>query len=159
MLGQRLGHEPTAQEMAEFDPDGAGGDLRDAAGVAPVPEGDGGAGAGGVPGARRPVRRGRRPGCGPAWPTARSCCGGSALPGFGKQKAQIFVALLGKQYGVQPDGWREAAGGYGEDGSLPVGGRHRRRRVAGQGPRVQEADEGRGQSAEGGTVSPRSPVI
>jgi uncharacterized HhH-GPD family protein len=38
-----------------------------------------------------------------------------ALPGFGKQKAQIFVALLGKQWGVQPDGWREAAGGYGED--------------------------------------------
>ncbi|WP_446219179.1 HhH-GPD-type base excision DNA repair protein [Micromonospora sp. IBHARD004] len=36
------------------------------------------------------------------------------LPGFGKQKAQIFVALLGKRYGVTPDGWREAAGGYGE---------------------------------------------
>ena len=41
----------------------------------------------------------------------------NALPGFGKQKAQIFVALLGKQYGVQPDGWREAAGPYGEEGS------------------------------------------
>jgi uncharacterized HhH-GPD family protein len=39
------------------------------------------------------------------------------LPGFGKQKAQIFVALLGKQYGVQPSGWREAAGAYGEEGS------------------------------------------
>jgi uncharacterized HhH-GPD family protein len=39
------------------------------------------------------------------------------LPGFGKQKAQIFVALLGKQYGVQPEGWRAAAGGYGEAGS------------------------------------------
>jgi uncharacterized HhH-GPD family protein len=37
-----------------------------------------------------------------------------ALPGFGQQKAQILVALLGKQYGVQPPGWREAAGGYGE---------------------------------------------
>ncbi|MGN9803592.1 HhH-GPD-type base excision DNA repair protein [Micromonospora sp. L32] len=36
------------------------------------------------------------------------------LPGFGKQKAQIFVALLGKRYDVRPDGWREAAGGYGE---------------------------------------------
>ncbi|NYF57688.1 HhH-GPD-type base excision DNA repair protein [Micromonospora purpureochromogenes] len=36
------------------------------------------------------------------------------LPGFGKQKAQIFVALLGKRYDVHPDGWREAAGGYGE---------------------------------------------
>jgi uncharacterized HhH-GPD family protein len=39
-----------------------------------------------------------------------------ALPGFGKQKAQIFVALLGKQLGVRPAGWREAAGSYGEEG-------------------------------------------
>ncbi|MFF4365154.1 HhH-GPD-type base excision DNA repair protein [Streptomyces sp. NPDC001594] len=36
-----------------------------------------------------------------------------ALPGFGEQKAQIFLALLGKRYGVRPKGWREAAGGYG----------------------------------------------
>jgi uncharacterized HhH-GPD family protein len=36
-----------------------------------------------------------------------------ALPGFGKQKAQIFVALLGKQYGVDVPGWREAAGEFG----------------------------------------------
>ncbi|MGQ4382263.1 HhH-GPD-type base excision DNA repair protein [Streptomyces sp. SAS_270] len=36
------------------------------------------------------------------------------LPGFGKQKAQIFLALLGKQLGVRPKGWREAAGAYGE---------------------------------------------
>ncbi|MEU7821850.1 HhH-GPD-type base excision DNA repair protein [Catellatospora sp. NPDC049133] len=42
----------------------------------------------------------------------------SALPGFGKMKAQIFIALLGKQFGVQPEGWREAAGVYGEEGSL-----------------------------------------
>ncbi|MFF0729241.1 HhH-GPD-type base excision DNA repair protein [Streptomyces sp. NPDC004134] len=40
-----------------------------------------------------------------------------ALPGYGKQKAQILTALLGKQYGVTPDGWREAAGAYGDDGS------------------------------------------
>jgi uncharacterized HhH-GPD family protein len=40
-----------------------------------------------------------------------------ALPGFGKQKAQIFVALLGKQLGVRPESWREAAGSYGEEGS------------------------------------------
>ncbi|MET9011664.1 HhH-GPD-type base excision DNA repair protein [Streptomyces olivaceoviridis] len=36
------------------------------------------------------------------------------LPGFGKQKAQIFLALLGKRLGVAPEGWREAAGAYGE---------------------------------------------
>ena len=40
-----------------------------------------------------------------------------ALPGFGEQKARIFVALLGKQLGVQPEGWQEVAGPYGEDGS------------------------------------------
>jgi len=42
----------------------------------------------------------------------------SALPGFGTQKAQIFVALLGKQRGVRPAGWREAAGSYGDEGSF-----------------------------------------
>jgi uncharacterized HhH-GPD family protein len=40
-----------------------------------------------------------------------------ALPGFGEQKAKIFLALLGKQYGVTPRGWREAAGDYGKAGS------------------------------------------
>ncbi|MFE0812713.1 HhH-GPD-type base excision DNA repair protein [Streptomyces sp. NPDC058794] len=40
------------------------------------------------------------------------------LPGFGKQKAQIFLALLGKQLGVRPEGWREAAGAYGEPDSF-----------------------------------------
>lgn len=40
-----------------------------------------------------------------------------ALPGYGDQKARIFLALLGKQIGVRPEGWREAAGEYGEDGS------------------------------------------
>jgi uncharacterized HhH-GPD family protein len=42
----------------------------------------------------------------------------ATLPGFGAQKARIFVALLGKQRGVRPRGWREAAGPYGEDGSF-----------------------------------------
>ncbi|MFD6186946.1 HhH-GPD-type base excision DNA repair protein [Streptomyces goshikiensis] len=35
------------------------------------------------------------------------------LPGYGEQKAQIFLAMLGKRFGVRPKGWREAAGGYG----------------------------------------------
>jgi uncharacterized HhH-GPD family protein len=39
-----------------------------------------------------------------------------SLPGFGAEKATIFTALLGKQRGVTPDGWREAAGPFGEDG-------------------------------------------
>lgn len=37
-----------------------------------------------------------------------------ALPGFGDQKARVFLALLGKRRGVTPTGWREAAGPYGD---------------------------------------------
>ncbi len=39
------------------------------------------------------------------------------LPGFGAQKSKIFLALLGKQYGVEAAGWREAAGDYGKEGA------------------------------------------
>ena len=42
----------------------------------------------------------------------------SALPGFGSYKAQIFVALLGKQFDVRPVGWRDAAGSYGAEGTF-----------------------------------------
>lgn len=41
-----------------------------------------------------------------------------ALPGFGRQKSQIFVALLGKQLAVRPEGWAKAAGDYAEQGSF-----------------------------------------
>ena len=40
-----------------------------------------------------------------------------ALPGFGEQKARIFLALLGKQYSVTPKGWRTAAGEFGKAGT------------------------------------------
>lgn len=43
-----------------------------------------------------------------------------ALPGFGEQKARIFLALLGKQYGFTGAGWREAAGHYGDEGYRSV---------------------------------------
>lgn len=42
------------------------------------------------------------------------------LPGFGKQKAQIFVALLAKQVGVRPEGWEAVAGDYALDGYRSV---------------------------------------
>lgn len=42
------------------------------------------------------------------------------LPGFGKQKAQIFVALLAKQLGVRPPGWEAVAGDYALDGYRSV---------------------------------------
>ncbi len=40
------------------------------------------------------------------------------LPGFGEQKAKIFLALLGKRMGISAPGWREASDPYGEDGCL-----------------------------------------
>lgn len=42
------------------------------------------------------------------------------LPGFGKQKAQIFVALLAKQRGVRPEGWEAVVGDYSLDGYRSV---------------------------------------
>jgi uncharacterized HhH-GPD family protein len=42
------------------------------------------------------------------------------LPGFGKQKAQIFVALLAKQLDVRPEGWETAVGAYAEAGYRSV---------------------------------------
>jgi uncharacterized HhH-GPD family protein len=42
----------------------------------------------------------------------------SSLPGFGQQKAKIFVALLGKQLDVTPPGWREVSAPYGDEGSF-----------------------------------------
>ncbi len=41
----------------------------------------------------------------------------TSLPGFGEQKSKIFAALLGKQLGVRPEGWREATAPYGGDGT------------------------------------------
>jgi len=40
-----------------------------------------------------------------------------AIPGYGDQKSRILLALLGKQFGVRPRGWRESAGSYGDEGS------------------------------------------
>ena len=40
------------------------------------------------------------------------------LPGFGEQKAKIFAALVGKQLGVRPAGWAQAAGHYADEGSF-----------------------------------------
>ena len=37
------------------------------------------------------------------------------LPGYGEEKAQIFVALLAKRFGVRPKGWKAAAGVFADD--------------------------------------------
>lgn len=44
----------------------------------------------------------------------------TALPGFGKQKAQIFIALLAKQLGVRPEGWEAVVGDYSQEGYRSV---------------------------------------
>lgn len=38
-----------------------------------------------------------------------------ALPGFGEDKARIFVALLAKRFGITPRGWEEVAGELADD--------------------------------------------
>lgn len=114
VLAQRLGHEPTAVELADFDPDELIAIFAKPPALHRFPK----AMAARVQEVCR-VLVDRYDGEAAAlWrdvPTGAELYKRIfALPGFGKQKAQIFVALLGKQYGVQPPGWREAAGGYGE---------------------------------------------
>jgi len=41
-----------------------------------------------------------------------------SLPGFGERKSKIFAALLGKQLGVRPEGWREASAPFGDEGTF-----------------------------------------
>jgi uncharacterized HhH-GPD family protein len=43
-----------------------------------------------------------------------------SLPGFGRQKAQIFTALLAKQLGVRPEGWEAAVGDHALEGYRSV---------------------------------------
>jgi uncharacterized HhH-GPD family protein len=38
-----------------------------------------------------------------------------ALPGYGQEKSQIFVAILAKRWGFRPPGWEEAAGVFADD--------------------------------------------
>jgi uncharacterized HhH-GPD family protein len=116
-LVRRLGHEPTVAELADFDPVALASIFSERPALHRYPK----AMAARVQDVARlivdqydgePER---------LWTTAESGAEllrrVSALSGFGAQKAQIFVALLGKQFGVQPPGWREAAGAFGAEGS------------------------------------------
>jgi uncharacterized HhH-GPD family protein len=116
-LARRLGHEPTTAELADFDPVVLADLFSERPALHRYPK----AMAARVQDMARlivdqydgePER---------LWTTAETGAEllrrVSALPGFGAQKAQIFVALLGKQFGVQPRGWREAAGMFGAEGS------------------------------------------
>jgi uncharacterized HhH-GPD family protein len=117
VLAQRLGHEPTAAELADFDPESLVAIFSEPPALHRFPK----AMAARVQEVCRVITDEYDGDAAGLW---RGVADGAelyrrifALPGFGKQKAQIFVALLGKLYDVRPDGWREAAGGYGEEGS------------------------------------------
>lgn len=116
-LVTRLGHEPTAHELADFDPQALVDIFAQRPALHRFPK----AMAGRVQEMARIIVDEYDGDTAAMWATADS--GGelfkrvSALPGFGKQKAQIFIALLGKQLDVQPPGWREAAGRYGVEGT------------------------------------------
>ena len=117
VLAQRLGHAPTAPEIAGFDPDELITIFAEPPALHRFPK----AMAARVQEVCRALVANYDGEAANVWADAADGIEllkriGS-LPGFGKQKAQIFTALLGKQYGVQPPGWREAAGAYGEDGS------------------------------------------
>jgi uncharacterized HhH-GPD family protein len=117
VLGQRLGHEPTATELAAFDAD----ELVTIFSTPPALHRFPRAMAARVQEVCQVIVSQYDGEAARLWSDAAS--GAEllkrikALPGFGTQKAQILVALLGKQCGVQPAGWREAAGHYGEEGS------------------------------------------
>jgi uncharacterized HhH-GPD family protein len=116
-LVRRLGHEPSAGELATFDPGALAAVFSERPALHRYPK----AMAARTQDVARIIVDEYDGDTASLWTTASS--GSelfkrvSALPGFGEAKAKIFVALLGKQLGVRPDGWREAAGAFGADGS------------------------------------------
>src|SRR5438477_3592957 len=112
-LAQRLGHEPDARELADSDP----GALVEVFAQRPALHRFPKAMAARVQEACRLIVERYDGDTERLWREAKDgkelLKRVSELPGFGKQKAQIMVALLGKQFGVQPQGWREAAGEFG----------------------------------------------
>jgi len=116
-LVRRLGHEPTADELASFDPEALAAVFSERPALHRFPK----AMAARTQELARLIVRDYDGDAASLWTTASSGAEllkrVSALPGFGEAKAKIFVALLGKQLGIQPPGWREAAGSFGAEGS------------------------------------------
>ena len=116
-LVRRLGHEPTADELASFDPEALAAVFSERPALHRFPK----AMAARTQELARLIVRDYDGDAASLWTTASSGAEllkrVSALPGFGEANAKIFVALLGKQLGIQPPGWREAAGSFGAEGS------------------------------------------
>lgn len=116
-LVRRLGHEPTPAELADYDPDALAAVFSQRPALHRFPR----AMAARTQDLARLIIDEYDGDPEAVWAGARSgpelVSRLAKLPGFGGAKAQIFAALLGKQLGVRPEGWREAAGHFGEDGS------------------------------------------
>jgi uncharacterized HhH-GPD family protein len=116
-LVKRLGHEPTAAELAEYDPDALAAIFAERPALHRFPR----AMAARTQDLARLIMDSYDGEPAAVWTSATTgkelVARLAELPGFGGYKAQIFAALLGKQLGVRPDGWREAAGHFGQDGS------------------------------------------
>jgi uncharacterized HhH-GPD family protein len=116
-LSRRLGHEAAAREIAEFDPDALADIFAERPALHRFPR----AMAGRAQELAKIVDQEYDGDASAVWTTAADgaelALRLAKLPGFGKYKAQITIALLGKQLGVRPPGWREAAGHYGEEDS------------------------------------------
>lgn len=117
VLSQRLGHVPTVPELAGFDPDELITIFTGPPALHRFPK----AMAGRVQEVCRALVERFDGDAANLWKDAETGAELvrriASLPGFGKQKSQIFTALLGKRFAVCPPGWREAAGGYGEEGA------------------------------------------
>jgi uncharacterized HhH-GPD family protein len=116
-LVKRLGHEPTPAELAEYDPAALAAVFAERPALHRFPK----AMAARTQDLARLIVDRYDGDAAAVWTGAASgkelLARVAELPGFGGNKAQIFLALLGKQLGVQPEGWREAAGHFGEAGA------------------------------------------
>jgi uncharacterized HhH-GPD family protein len=116
-LVRRLGHEPTAEELATCNPEALAAVFAERPALHRFPK----AMAARTQVLAQLIVADYDGDAASLWTTAPTGAEllkrVSALPGFGEVKAKIFVALLGKQLGVRPDGWREAAGAFGDEDS------------------------------------------
>jgi uncharacterized HhH-GPD family protein len=116
VLTQRLGHDLDAREIAAYEPDALAALFATPPALHRFP----GSMAGRVQELCRVLVETYDGDAAAVWATGdakellRRIKG---LPGFGEQKAKIFMALLGKQLGVRPRGWREVCAPYGDAGS------------------------------------------
>jgi uncharacterized HhH-GPD family protein len=114
-LARRLGHDPGVEELADHDPDALVAIFSERPALHRFPK----AMAARAQALCRALAEEYDGDAERVWADARTgrelLDRVGALPGFGEQKAKVFVALLGKRLGVRPEGWREAAGPYGEE--------------------------------------------